>query len=147
MIPFSDGKPTLRPPYATVGILVAMFAVWVFVQGAGFNEHDLAATVCNLGMVPGELTRMAPLGFGVPLGRGMACVIDSEPINWVTPVISMFLHGSWTYIIGNSLYLWVFGNNVEDSMGAFRNSRCCDVMSRAALLCGHTLVGFSPAHC
>jgi membrane associated rhomboid family serine protease len=80
--------------------------------------------VCNLGLVPGEITRLAPLGDGVPLGvidgQPMACIIDNEPINAATPILSMFLHGSWSHIIGNSLYLWVFGNNVEDSMGRAR---------------------------
>jgi len=50
----------------------------------------------------------------------MECVVDNQPINWLTPVLSMFLHGGWGHIIGNSLYLWVFGNNVEDSMGRMR---------------------------
>ena len=50
----------------------------------------------------------------------MACVVDAEPINWLTPVTSMFLHGSWSHIIGNGLFLWVFGNNIEDSIGPFR---------------------------
>ncbi|MEQ1692697.1 MAG: rhomboid family intramembrane serine protease, partial [Gemmatimonas sp.] len=84
----------------------------------------LAVSVCNLGLVPGELTHMARIGDGVPLGvidgQALSCLVDNEPINWATPVLSMFLHGSWSHIIGNSLYLWVFGNNVEDSMGRLR---------------------------
>ena len=97
-----------------------IFATWAFVQGAGFNEYQLAASACNLGMVPAELTKSLPVGFAVPMGRGLACVIDAEPINTWTPLTSMFLHGSWAHIIGNSLFLWVFGNNVEDSMGRVR---------------------------
>jgi membrane associated rhomboid family serine protease len=50
----------------------------------------------------------------------MACIVDAEPINYLTPLISMFLHGSWSHLIGNCLFLWVFGNNIEDSMGRAR---------------------------
>lgn len=120
MIPLSDENPTFRPPYMTYVILGAIVATWILVQGAGFDAATLAATVCNFGMVPGELTRGAPLGSGVPIGPGMACVVDDHAINILTPVTSMFLHGSWIHLLGNSLYLWVFGNNVEDSMGHLR---------------------------
>ena len=46
--------------------------------------------------------------------------MDNEPVNWLTPVTSMFLHGGWMHLLGNALYLWIFGNNVEDSMGRRR---------------------------
>ena len=104
----------------TYAILIGMFATWIVVQGAGFDQEALAASVCNLGMVPGELTHMAPLGAAVPLGRGMACVVDNEPINILTPFISLFLHGGWGHLLGNALFFWVFGNNIEDSLGHFR---------------------------
>lgn len=120
MIPLSDENPTLHTPYMTYVILGAILATWVLVQGAGLDSATLAATVCNLGMVPGELTHRAPLGSGIPIGPGMACIVDDYPINVLTPVTSMFLHGSWIHLLGNSLYLWVFGNNVEDSMGHLR---------------------------
>jgi membrane associated rhomboid family serine protease len=92
----------------------------VFVQGAGLNERTLALSVCNLGLVPAELMQTRPVGFQVPIGPGLACVIDRETINWLTPITSMFLHGSWSHILGNALFFWVFGNNIEDSMGPFR---------------------------
>jgi membrane associated rhomboid family serine protease len=50
----------------------------------------------------------------------MACVVDNERINVFTPLFSMFLHGGWIHLIGNCLFFWVFGNNIEDSMGHFR---------------------------
>jgi membrane associated rhomboid family serine protease len=120
MIPLSDELPTVRTPWMTYAILATMLAVWVFVQGAGFDQQTLVASVCNLGMVPGELTHLAPLGTAVPLGRNLACVVDNDPINLATPVISMFLHGGWGHLLGNCLFFWVFGNNIEDSMGSFR---------------------------
>ena len=120
MFPISDDNPTLRTPIVTYLILGGCVFVWLFFQGAGFNTTALAVSVCNWGMVPGELTGLAPLGFAVPLGEGLACVIDNDVINRLTPISSMFLHGGWGHIIGNCLFLWVFGNNVEDSMGRFR---------------------------
>ena len=122
MIPLSDDNPTLRTPIMTWLILGAMFAVWIVVQGGGFpgSDYKLAASICNLGMVPGELTRMAPVGLSVPLAPGLACVVDRDAINIFTPITSMFLHGGWGHILGNALFFWVFGNNIEDSMGPGR---------------------------
>lgn len=104
----------------TYAILATLVGTWVFVQGAGFNQQQLAISICNLGMVPGEITHQARLGTGVPLGDGLACVIDDQQVNILTPVISMFLHGGWGHLLGNCLFFWVFGNNVEDSMGRVR---------------------------
>lgn len=120
MIPISDDNPTLRFPVVTVALLVVLVAVWIFVQGAGFNPAVLAASVCNWGLVPGELTGLAKVGTGVPLGENLACLVDDDPRNILTPLTSMFLHGGWGHLLGNGLFLWVFGNNVEDSMGRFR---------------------------
>ncbi len=120
MIPISDDNPTLRFPLVTVLLLVAMGAVWLFVQGAGLDPMRLSETVCNLGLVPGEITRRAPVGTAVPLGAGLYCVVDRDAINNLTPLLSMFLHGGWAHILGNGIFLWVFGNNVEDSMGRGR---------------------------
>lgn len=120
MIPLSDENPTLRTPVMTWLLLGAMFAVWLVVQGGGMNPETLAKSVCNLGMVPGELTHRAPVGEWVPLGSGLVCVVDRDAINILTPLTSMFLHGSWGHILGNAIFFWVFGNNIEDSMGPGR---------------------------
>jgi membrane associated rhomboid family serine protease len=120
MIPISDENPTLRTPVMTWLILGAMFAVWMLVQGGGMEFRPLVSSICNYGMVAGELTRMAPVGTSVPLGGGLACVVDRDAINLLTPLTSMFLHGSWGHILGNAVFFWVFGNNIEDSMGSAR---------------------------
>lgn len=120
MIPLGDDNPTIRFPLTTVLILIGMFTVWIVVQGAGMDEQALAYSVCTLGLVPGELSGMARLGTGVPIGPGLSCVIDHDPINVLTPVLSMFLHGSWGHILGNALFFWVFANNIEDVMGRAR---------------------------
>ena len=91
MIPLSDENPTLRTPIMTWLILGAMFAVWFVVQGGGLPGTDiqLAKSVCNLGMVPGELTHRARLheGFWIIPGQ-LACEVDNDRINYLTPLIS-----------------------------------------------------------
>ncbi len=120
MIPLSDENPTLRTPVVTYALLFTMAAVWIVVQGAGLNPVALATSVCNLGLIPGEITGEAPVGLAVPLAPGLACVVDRQAINFATPLFCMFLHGSWVHLLSNGLFLWVFGNNVEDSMGRLR---------------------------
>ena len=65
-------------------------------------------------------------------GQAWACVIDNEPINTATPLNSMFLHGGWAHLLGNCLFLWVFGNNVEDAWGAFVFSSLPDLRIRGS---------------
>jgi membrane associated rhomboid family serine protease len=120
MIPISDENPTLRTPVMTYLLLAAMVATWVFFERAGVDPTQLAAAICNYGLVPAELTHGRPIGYTVPIGAGLGCAIDNSAINVLTPLLSMFLHGSWGHLLGNAIYFWVFGNNVEDSMGRFR---------------------------
>lgn len=120
MIPLGDDRPTVRVPVMTYFLIGVNVLVWLWVQGGGFNPQRLAVTVCDLGMVPGELTHMARLGESVPIGPGLACVVDNDRINILTPLLSMFLHGGWMHLLGNMIYLAVFGRNVEDSMGRAR---------------------------
>jgi len=120
MIPIGDENHTIRTPIVTYLLLAALAVVWILVQGGGFDEVTLATTVCNLGLVPGELTERAVVGTQVPIGEGLVCAVDREAINKLTPLTSMFLHGSWSHLLGNAVFLWVFGNNVEDSMGRMR---------------------------
>ena len=134
MIPIGDDNHTVRTPIVTYLLLLALGVVWVLVQGGGFDERVLATTVCNLGLVPGEITREAVVGTKVPIGPGLACVVDREAVNDLTPLTSMFLHGSWGHLLGNALFLWVFGNNVEDSMGRLRFLVFYVVCGLAALL-------------
>lgn len=120
MIPLSDDNPTLRVPVATILLLAAMLSAWLIIQGGGFDHTALAMSVCNLGMVPAELTGGAPLGTSIRLTRELNCVVDADPRNWASPIVSIFLHGSWAHLLGNGLFFWVFGNNVEDVMGRGR---------------------------
>jgi len=120
MIPIGDENQTVRTPLMTYALLGGILASWFLIQGAGFDATTLTASVCNLGLVPGEVTRQATVGTGIQVAEGMACVVDRDPINLLTPLTSMFLHGGWGHLLGNCMFLWVFGNNVEDSMGRLR---------------------------
>lgn len=120
MFPLSDENPTVRTPVMTYVLIAGIVGIWILVQGAGLDQQALAASICNLGMVPGEVSRQAALGTSVPLGPGMVCVVDDQAINVWTPITSMFLHGGWGHLLGNLLFFWVFGNNIEDSMGRVR---------------------------
>jgi len=117
-LPYKDENPTELTPVVTLGIIALNVAAWLFVQGAGAGE-PLARSVCQLGLIPAEILRTAPPGTAVPLGPGMQCVLTAEPHLW-TILTSMFMHGGWLHIIGNMWFLWVFGNNIEDSMGHTR---------------------------
>lgn len=118
MIPYRDENETIRTPIVTYVIIAINVAVWLLVQGAG-QDPKLAASVCDLGLIPGELTGLAKPGPGFDMGNGMACLVDPgrAPLHVIS---SMFLHGSWMHIIGNMWFFWIFGNNVEDSMGGAR---------------------------
>ena len=118
MFPLRDDNPTLFRSVVTVALVAANLLSWVFVQGLG-TEPYLSKSVCDLGAIPGVLFGRVPPGTTVPLGPGMACVIDPVP-DWRTPLTHMFLHGGWFHLVGNLWFLWVFGDNVEDSMGGAR---------------------------
>jgi membrane associated rhomboid family serine protease len=114
MIPYHDENETLRTPVVTIGLIVVTTATWVLAQGAG-SSLPLAKSVCNFGLIPGELTLSLPPGTAFPMGRGVACLTDPGRQSF-TLLTSMFLHGSWMHLIGNMWFLWLFGNNIEDSM-------------------------------
>jgi membrane associated rhomboid family serine protease len=114
VFPYHDDNETQRTPIVTIALIAASVLVWLLVQRGG-AELSLAASVCNYGLIPGELTLSLPPGSGFPMGEGLACLVDPgrEPEHLLT---SMFLHGSWMHLLGNMWFLWLFGNNIEDSM-------------------------------
>jgi membrane associated rhomboid family serine protease len=118
MFPYRDDNPTVLTPVATVALILANAAAWALLQGLG-TEPALPRSVCTLGLIPGELLGQVEPGTRVQLGPSTACVLTGTS-TWYTAVTSMFLHGGWLHLIGNMWFLWVFGNNVEDSMGHIR---------------------------
>jgi membrane associated rhomboid family serine protease len=114
VFPYHDENQTQRTPIVTAVLIAACVAMWLLVQGAG-SEMALAASVCNLGLIPGELTASLAPGTEFPMGERLVCLTDPgrQTGNLLT---SMFLHGSWMHLLGNMWFLWLFGNNIEDSM-------------------------------
>ncbi len=118
MFPYRDENETQRTPVLTFLLIAANVAVWLLVQGAG-SPLALARSVCDLGLIPGELTGMLRPGTRFPMGDGLVCLTD--PGRQASHILtSMFLHGSWMHLLGNMWFLWIFGNNIEDSMGPGR---------------------------
>jgi membrane associated rhomboid family serine protease len=104
MIPLSDDNPSELRPLVTTGLIVTCTLVflWQLQHGRQGSEALLYA----YGLIPSVL-------FGIhSLPPGLAAV---PPV--LTIFTSMFLHGGWLHLIGNMMYLWIFGDNVEDSMG------------------------------
>jgi membrane associated rhomboid family serine protease len=118
MFPLRDDNPTLHTSVVTFLIIAVNVLVWIFVQGAGFNP-GLVKSLCLYGLIPGELLGTVAPGTEVSLGGGLAFVIEDSH-NWFSLISHMFMHGSWLHIIGNMWFLAIFGDNVEDSMGALR---------------------------
>jgi membrane associated rhomboid family serine protease len=114
VFPYHDENETQRTPIVTIVLIAACVLVWLLVQRGG-SGLALAASVCNYGLIPGELTLSLPPGSGFAMGEGVACLMDPgrAPQHLLT---SMFLHGSWMHLLGNMWFLWLFGNNIEDSM-------------------------------
>jgi membrane associated rhomboid family serine protease len=114
MLPYKDENPTELVPIVTVLLIVADVAVWLFVQGAGLSYPALQEAVCAYGAIPAELMGRGPVDPRI-------CPVGISPTaGWLSLFTSMFLHGGWGHLIGNMVFLWVFGNNVEDSMGHLR---------------------------
>ncbi len=132
MFPLKDENPTFKRSLATFSLIGLNVASWILVQGLG-SEAALAQSVCEYGAIPGELLGTVPGGVQVPISERFACEIDAQPA-WYTLVTSMFMHGGWFHIISNMWFLFIFGDNVEDSMGRFR-------FVVFYLLCGLAAVG------
>jgi len=106
MIPLHDDNPTATPPLLTVVLISTCVLAFFWQLSLGPQQ---ARMIYALGVIPAVL-------FGhLQLPEAIALVTPSA-----TVFSSMFLHGGWMHLIGNMLYLWVFGNNVEDAMGHAR---------------------------
>ena len=120
MFPIKDNIPTDRFPVVTVALIVINVIVFLFWQEpSGFNGVD-DAKVVQYGAIPYELTN--PGQHCAIVDTALACgdfPTDDAP-TLLTVLTSMFMHGGFLHLIGNMLFLWIFGNNIEDSMGPAR---------------------------
>jgi membrane associated rhomboid family serine protease len=106
VIPLRDAVPTRRTPLVTLAVVAACFVAFAYELGVLASEGltGLNELFLERGVVPAELTRS--------IGSG-----DLASQASLSVVTSMFLHGGWLHLIGNMLYLWIFGNNIEDRLG------------------------------
>ena len=127
MLPLKDDIPTRRFPVLTVAIIVICCFVY-FVVEQGFWELGTTGNerVVEYGAIPYEIThpgKECDEVSGQLVCEGQAGVSGSAPEQapwWVTLFTAMFMHGSLLHLGGNMLFLWIFGNNIEDSMSEFR---------------------------
>jgi membrane associated rhomboid family serine protease len=126
VIPLKDDIPTRRFPILTVLIIVACTFVYFVVErgGIGLNGYGNEQVV-KYGAIPYEISHPGKECGLEAGGQQLACqgepgVVGKPPAQppwWVTAFTSMFMHGGILHLAGNMLFLWIFGNNVEDSMG------------------------------
>src|SRR5919201_1487344 len=133
VIPVHDINPVRRTPWVTYALIAANFVVFLLTPGVATLSGSVSlAELCHQqaffdqwAAIPHELVtnHQLPLvpnghvGFG-PHGAG--CFVgppayDKYPV--LSALTAMFLHGSWLHLLGNMLFLWVFGNNIEDRFG------------------------------
>ncbi len=101
--PIRDDNPTVRTPFVTVALIVinVLVFLYTFLQG---KEFMLMFTY-QFGFIPIEFT------------KGVELTPQADASAYLTPFTSMFMHGGWMHLIGNMLFLWIFGNNIEDYFG------------------------------
>ena len=103
MLPLYDDNPQIKKPIATYAIILSTLCAWVFIQNISPRE------ICELGLIPQQIKNLPSLSqcSGVNIGYGSL-------------VTHALMHGSWFHLLTNLWMLYVFGNNIEDTMGAFR---------------------------
>ena len=107
LLPLKDEKPTRSFPAVTIALIAANIAVFLYQNSLGYSReiHDF---IFRFGAIPYEITRFRDIG--VPN-------IIPAPL---TILSAMFIHGGIAHLAGNMLYLWIFGNNIEDVLGRGR---------------------------
>ena len=108
VFPLHDDNPTSTRPYVTVGILITCVLVYVW-QHLLLSDTGAQQAAYAFGLVPAVLT-----------GREMLPAEIAVLPAWASIFTSMFMHGGFWHLAGNMLYLWIFGNNIEDAMGHVR---------------------------
>jgi membrane associated rhomboid family serine protease len=129
-LPIRDENPTEKTPVVTIAIIVINVGIWIWqflqpvyqVANVGYID-GVQRTVLDYGAIPNFVLHnlhsaripmvINGIGYMVPWKQEL-------PQAWMTVFSSMFMHGGWMHIIGNMWFLWIFGDNIEDSMGSVR---------------------------
>ena len=126
MLPLRDNIPTSRTPYVTITLIAINVAVYFLWQRGGLTFGDPSSThylvnLSDYGAFPFEFTHpgdhCAIVDTAGAVQCGPAGQLPAQPATWITAFTAMFMHGGLLHLGGNMLFLWIFGNNVEDSMG------------------------------
>jgi membrane associated rhomboid family serine protease len=105
-IPIRDDTPTIRTPYVTVA-LIALNSL-IFFYSISLGSRGFQFFTIQFGYIPYELV------------SGIELTPELVVSRYLTPFSSMFMHGGWMHLIGNMLFLWIYGNNIEDYFGSVR---------------------------
>lgn len=119
MVPLNDENPVRITPYVTYGLI--LLNILVFLYEITLPPEGLDAFFNSAAIVPCQLSNICT-----------NAIVPGEFPEWLTLITSQFLHGGWLHLGGNMLYLWVFGNNVEEQMGPVRFLAfylCCGVLA------------------
>jgi len=123
VIPFRDANPTRTFPIVVVALMAANAVI--FLHQVLLPEPQETLFVYTHGAIPMVVLGKATLAEVLPARLRAAALLSQAPIRqlapvWLTILSAMFLHGSLLHLGGNMLYLWIFGNNVEDTLGHLR---------------------------
>jgi membrane associated rhomboid family serine protease len=123
LIPLKDNIPTRTTPVITIALIAICVFVYFFLQKGGLNGPS-DQSVVKYSAIPYEITHPGKHCGLVQSGQvacegqqGVEGNAPSQPSTWLTILFAMFMHGGLLHLGGNMLFLWIFGNNVEDSMG------------------------------
>lgn len=120
-LPIKDDNPTIRTPYVTMGLIALNVLVYLINNLAG-GEVGSHLFSLKFGVIPFEITHLEEIS-GAVAQETLRGYRDtgalSAPI-MLTPFTSMFMHGGFMHLAGNMLYLWIYGNNIEDYFGPVR---------------------------
>jgi len=118
MLPLNDPELVRRRfPFVNYAVIALNFLVFFYMLALGGMGSDIL--IYQYGFIPKELTTGATVT-SAQLPDGSFIVFASPIPAWLTLFTSVFIHAGWLHILGNMLYLWVFGDNVEDRFGHFK---------------------------
>jgi membrane associated rhomboid family serine protease len=120
VIPIKDDIPTRRTPVITIALIAINVLAYFVFQHGGLGLGDFGnQRVVDYGAIPVEISHPGTECVADSSFQQIACGKDlgtGQAVWWLTIFTSMFLHGSLLHLAGNMLFLWIFGNNIEDSM-------------------------------
>lgn len=121
MLPLHDDNPTYRIPFLTIALILACVAVFLYQRSLpdDLSRDGQVGFTCSHGWVPAN-TLAADTPQPRPDGQVTCLELNRDEGRWWGLISYQFLHAGWLHLLGNMLFLWVFGNNIEDRLGRIR---------------------------